>query len=85
VRNPYNLEWETRKHEIKRFPEQMIYSARAGVTDYVGARGDCDPARTFMPAGQGMGLIHEIRPAADVMQEIVVDARETLARLGHLA
>ena len=85
VRNPYNLEWETRKHEIKRFPEQMIYSARAGVTDYVGARGDCDPERTFMPAGQGMGMIHEIRPAADVMQEIVVDARETLARLGHLA
>lgn len=85
VRNPYNLEWETRKHEIKRFPEQMIYSARAGVTDYVGARGDCDPDRTFMPAGQGMGMIHEIRPAADVMQEIVVDARETLARLGHLA
>jgi len=85
VRNPYNLEWETRKQEIKRFPEQLIVSAHAGVTDYVGAHGDCDPSRTFMPAGQGMGMIHDIRPAADVMQEIVVDARETLAHLGHLA
>jgi enoyl-[acyl-carrier protein] reductase II len=85
IRNPYNLEWETRKHAIKRFPEQMIESARAGVTDYVGARGDCDPSRTFMPAGQGIGMIHDIRPAADIVREIVVDARETLARLGHLA
>ena len=62
-----------------------LLKIKSGVTDYVGARGDCDPARTFMPAGQGMGMIHEIRPAADIMQEIVVDARETLARLGHLA
>jgi enoyl-[acyl-carrier protein] reductase II len=85
IRNPYNLEWETRKHEIKRFPEQLFHSARAGVTDYMGMQGDCDPARTFMPAGQGLGMIHDVRPAADILQEIVVDARETLARLGHLA
>jgi enoyl-[acyl-carrier protein] reductase II len=85
VRNTYNLEWENRKNEIKRFPEQMIFSARAGVTDYVGAHGDCDPERTFMPAGQGMGLIHEIRPAADIMREVVSETRETLARLGNLA
>lgn len=85
IRNPYNLDWETRAHEIKKFPEQLLHSARAGVTDYVGASGDCDPSRTFMPAGQGMGMIHDIRPAADILREIVVDARETLARLGHLA
>jgi NAD(P)H-dependent flavin oxidoreductase YrpB (nitropropane dioxygenase family) len=31
-------------------------------------------------AGQGIGLIHSIRPAADVMREIVEDAEFALAR-----
>jgi enoyl-[acyl-carrier protein] reductase II len=85
VRNAYNLGWESRKDEIKPFPEQMIFSARAGVTDYVGTHGDCDATRTFMPAGQGMGLIHEVRPAADIMRDLVREAEQTLKRIGRLA
>jgi enoyl-[acyl-carrier protein] reductase II len=85
VRNKYNLEWENRKSELKPFPDQMIFSARAGVTDYVGANGDCDPERTFMPAGQGLGMIHEIRPAADIMRDLVEEAEGTFERLARPA
>lgn len=84
VKNAYNVEWENHKQDIKPFPEQMIFSAREGVTDYVGATGDCDPDRTFMPAGQGMGMIREVRPAADIMHDLVSEAGSTLARLGRL-
>ncbi len=42
---------------------------------YTGISGaDVDPDRTFMPTGQGAGLIREIKPAAEVFAELV---RET--------
>jgi hypothetical protein len=31
-----------------------------------------------MPAGQGMGLIHGIKPAAEVLAEIVAEAEAAL-------
>ena len=37
-----------------------------------------DPNRTFMPTGQGAGLIHEIKPAAEVFADLL---RETEAAL----
>lgn len=82
VRNPYNLSWESRKGELKPFPLQMIDSMREGVMDYMGHGGDSDPDATFMPAGQGMGMIDSIKPAAEIMREILDEADRTLISLG---
>ncbi len=41
-------------------------------------RRHADPDRTFMPTGQGAGLIHEIKPAAEVFADLM---RETEAAL----
>ena len=51
----------------------------------VGARGpplgeSFDPARTFMPAGQGVGLIHEIKPAAEIVRDIVREAEAVIEK-----
>jgi len=32
-----------------------------------------------MPAGQGMGMIHEIKPAGDVLADLVREAEAVLA------
>ncbi|MGI8477471.1 MAG: NAD(P)H-dependent flavin oxidoreductase [Thermomicrobiales bacterium] len=36
-------------------------------------------------AGQGVGLIDDVRPAGDVVREIAADALDVMARLGRLA
>lgn len=85
IQNPYIAEWAERVDEIEAFPMQMIHSMKQGVMDYMGAGGrDADPDRTFMPAGQGMGLIREIKPAAEVMRDLVVETEAATARLRAL-
>ncbi len=81
LRNPYIAEWETRPDEIERFPAQLMHSLQDGVMDYMGNTGDCDPTRTFMPAGQALGLIREIKPAADVMADLIRETDAAIARL----
>jgi enoyl-[acyl-carrier protein] reductase II len=78
IRTPYAMEWEKDPAKIKPFPEQAMISQRNGVMNYTGVRGDVDPERTFMPTGQGAGLIREIKPAAEVFADLL---RETEAAL----
>jgi len=80
IRNSYNEGWERRANEIKPFPAQVMHSVQQGVMDYMGVAGGADPERTFMPAGQAMGLIHEIKPAAAVLADIMREAADVLAR-----
>jgi len=79
IRNPYAESWEGRGTEIKPFPYQAAYSFQQGVMDYMGIAGDADPERSFMPAGQGMGLIRGIKPAGEVLSDIVREAETVLA------
>jgi enoyl-[acyl-carrier protein] reductase II len=83
IRNVYNSAWEKRVSEIQPFPQQILESVRQGVMDYTGQRGDADPERTFMPAGQGLGMIGSVRPASQVMLDLVDGARQTIERLSN--
>ena len=78
IRNSYAESWERRQDEIKPFPMQVMITAQEGLMDYMGRAGDADPDRTFMPAGQGAGLIHDIRPAAEVFADLVAEAEAVL-------
>jgi enoyl-[acyl-carrier protein] reductase II len=84
IRNPYNASWEGRTDEIQPFPMQYMHSAREGVVDYTGRDGDADPERSFMPAGQGLGMIDEIKPAAEIMRDLIAETEKTLAGLAAL-
>src|ERR1039458_6980641 len=56
-----------------------FWSQHNGVMNFSGlGSADFDPNRTFMPSGQGAGLIHEIKPAAEVFADLL---RETEAAL----
>jgi enoyl-[acyl-carrier protein] reductase II len=79
IRNPYITALDKDPAKIQPFPQQVMYSTSQGVMDYDGRRGECDPDRTFMPAGQGSGSINEIRPAGEILRSIVDDAERIVA------
>jgi enoyl-[acyl-carrier protein] reductase II len=78
IRNRYNEEWERKADQIQPFPMQVLYSMQEGVMDYMGVAGGADAARSFMPAGQGMGLIRSLKPAAEVMADLLAEAQAVL-------
>jgi enoyl-[acyl-carrier protein] reductase II len=80
IRNRYNEEWEGKADQIQPFPMQVGVSVQQGVMDYMGIGRGADADRSFMPAGQGMGLIRRIKPAAEVLADIVSEAEAVLAR-----
>ena len=81
IRNSRTDEWEAKADKIQAFPMQAGLSAQEGVMDYMGLGSRFDPDRTFLPSGQGAGLIDQILPAAEVFEEIVREAEETLRAL----
>src|SRR3990170_2942033 len=78
IRTRYAEEWEGKADEIQPFPMQAGISVQQGVMDYMGHTRQFDPQRTFLPAGQGSGLIHEIKPAAEIFQDIVREAEAVI-------
>jgi len=78
IRNAYTTEWEGHPQDIQPYPLQVMQSVQAGVFDYSGRRGDADPLRTFMPAGQALGLIRDVRPAGEIVRDLM---RETSAAI----
>ena len=78
IKTAYAEEWEQKSDEIQPFPMQAMISIQNQVMDYAGLTESFDATRTFMPAGQGAGLIHEIKPAADVFRDIVREAEAVI-------
>ena len=78
IRNERTDEWEAKVDEIQPFPMQGGISAREGVMDYMGRGPKFDPNRTFMPAGQGAGMIDRIKPAKEIFEDIVREAETIL-------
>ena len=79
IKTEYAKEWETRADEIQAFPMQAGISLQNQVMDYMGRTPTFDRQRTFLPAGQGSGGIHDIKPAAEIFRDIVNEA-ETIIR-----
>ena len=83
ITNPYVVEQENHPEEMKRFPEQLVRSAMAGVMNYVDDAAT-DPVRTCMPAGQGIGGISDIVPAGEIVVRVLREAHDIVGRLDEL-
>jgi enoyl-[acyl-carrier protein] reductase II len=84
VRNGYTDHFDAHPDELKKFPEQLGVSYGAG-TMHLG--GDSftegvDVERECYPAGQGVGAITELVPAAELVRRFVAEAEAALQRLG---
>ncbi len=86
VRTKYVEEFETAKAEALPFPGQVLKSMQDGA-NHLGGGPDTpgvDPSREFMPAGQGVGAIHELVPAGDLVARFVAEAERALGRVDLL-
>jgi enoyl-[acyl-carrier protein] reductase II len=81
VRNQTTQHYEEHPEELKPFPEQIGVSTVGGFMhlplgdDATGV----DPDRECYPAGQGVGAIHDIIPAGDLVGRFVDEAERALA------
>jgi enoyl-[acyl-carrier protein] reductase II len=85
VRNDYTQRYEEDPSKLQPFPQQAIQSMKDGV-NHLGAPPDTevDVKTEFMPAGQGVGAIHELIPAGDLVRQFVRDAEDVIDRLSKL-
>ncbi|MFN3231467.1 MAG: NAD(P)H-dependent flavin oxidoreductase [Alphaproteobacteria bacterium] len=86
IANEWTRDWEDRQDEIGNFGSQGQVSVQAGVMrSLMGDTSGFDPAREAAAAGQGSGGIHDVKPAGDIVREMVAEAQETIGRLGCIA
>jgi enoyl-[acyl-carrier protein] reductase II len=79
VRNDWTAYYEKHADELLPFPQQAIHAMKENA-NHLGAPSDTvvDVKREFMPAGQGVGAITSLKPAAQIVREIVADAESLL-------
>ncbi len=86
VRNRYTDYYDAHPEELKKFPEQLAVSYGGG-TMHLG--GDSftegvDVDRECYPAGQGVGAITDLVPAAELVGRFVAEAEAVLDRMALL-
>ena len=86
VRNKYTESWEERRDELQGFPGQAVRSMQEGAFHLGGDEStpDIDPEIECYPAGQGVGGIHDIVPAGELVRRFVAEAEAVLSRIGGL-
>ena len=84
VRNDWTEHHDRHPEQVQPFPQQVLESIRAGVNHLGHPEGtEVDLRREFLPAGQGVGAIRDIVPAARLVHEIVAEAERTIDRLAR--
>jgi enoyl-[acyl-carrier protein] reductase II len=82
VRNETTQYYDEHPEELRPFPEQLLVSTTGGFLHL--PEGDeaegVDPARECYPAGQGVGAIHDLVPAGDLVRRFVADAQAAMQR-----
>lgn len=79
LRNEWTERWDEGTHEVKPFPAQYAIAAERTETGYQ----DGEIKEGMMPAGQGVGLVHKIMPAAEILREMADEAERILSGAGR--
>ncbi len=81
IRNDWTQYIDQHPEELRPFPEQMSRAVAANAL-HLGGNDETpiDPKKECYPSGQGVGAIHELTPAGDIVQRMVDEAEHALAR-----
>lgn len=79
IKNAFTAHWEENAEDIRPFPQQLL---EIGEPASVRGRLEGDIDDGVLPAGQSAAMIHEIKAAAEVVSDIVSEARMILNSLG---
>ena len=82
VRNDYTQQFEDDPSSLQPFPQQALQSMKDGANHLGAPPGtEVDVKREFMPAGQGVGAIHELVPAGELVRRFVREAEDAIDRI----
>ena len=85
--NDYINDWESRPGDIQPFPQQAIHSTRTGVIGGIGGIVDeakLNPDTSCFAMGQSAGGVHDVKPVAGIVADIMRDAEAAIDRLSGL-
>jgi enoyl-[acyl-carrier protein] reductase II len=84
-KNAYVADWERRSQDIQQFPMQAMISHQAGVMGGIGGQTEgLDRDRSAFAIGQGAGSVHDVKPARDIIGDILAEAEEVIGRMAKL-
>jgi len=86
LRNRTTDHFDAHTEELRKFPEQLGLAYSSGVMHLGGdaLTEGVDVSQECYPAGQGVGAMHELVPAAELVRRFVTEAEETLGRLAAI-
>jgi enoyl-[acyl-carrier protein] reductase II len=85
IENSYTKYFEQHPDELQPFPAQVVRSVQDGAMHLGGDDlMNVDPDKECYPAGQGVGAIHELVPAGDLVRRFVAEAEDALDRAAAL-
>ncbi|MBV1876764.1 MAG: nitronate monooxygenase [Pseudomonadales bacterium] len=82
IENDFTHYWDTNPEEILPFPRQL---KAVGEPASIAGRENGDMANGSCPAGQTSGLIHQVKPAGQLVQDIVAEAHGIIGNLTTMA
>ena len=85
--NDYINDWESRPGDIQPFPQQAIHSTRTGVIGGIGGIVDeakLNPDTSCFAMGQSAGGVHDVKPVAAIVADIMRDAEAAIDRMAGL-
>lgn len=87
IKNATTERYDADPNLLKKFPEQLVVAQMEGTFHLGGDENTTgvDPRREGYPAGQAVGAIAGLVPAADLVRRMVRDADTVLLRLSDLA
>lgn len=85
ARTEWTEHFEKHPEELKGFPAQAMATIQAGIHHLgVGPEVKLDTNKAFMAIGQAVGSINEVKPAKQIVNEIMQEAVDTLKRLDSI-
>ncbi len=85
ARTEWTQHFEEHPEELQGFPAQALATINAGIHHLgVGPEVKLDTNKAFMAIGQAVGSINEIKPAKQIVNEIMQEAEQALKRLDSL-
>jgi enoyl-[acyl-carrier protein] reductase II len=85
-KNEYVMDWERRPQEIQKFPMQAMLSHQTGVMGGIGGQLEgLDYNRSAFAMGQGSGAIRDVKPAREIIEDIMAEAEAVIARMAGIA
>jgi enoyl-[acyl-carrier protein] reductase II len=83
--NEWTKDWEQRPQDIQKFPAQAMVSHQAGVMGGIGGQIEgLDIDRSAFAMGQGSGAIHDVKPAAEIIVDIMAEAEAVITKMAAL-